>query len=157
MVIDIPYYISKCAPHVAPITMRAIIQSESKGNYLTIGLNHGYRLRYQPKSYTQAASWVTYLEKHKYNFDIGLAQVNINNVHKFGYTGIEALDPCTNIKISAKILAANYNHALYSSTNSQEALLKAISAYNTGNNYSGFQNGYVKHVVYSAVYLTETK
>ena len=132
--------------------MILLIQTESKGNALALGLNRGFHLVYQAKNYNQAKAWVRYLEKHRYNFDIGLTQVNIKNVHKYGYTGVEALDPCVNLKISAHILAQNYNSALYSSYNQQDALLKAISAYNTGNNQSGFQNGYVARVVYNATY-----
>lgn len=150
MLIDLPNLILTCAPHVAPSTMNAIIQTESKGNHLAIGLNHGYHLVYQAKSYEQAKAWVTYLDKHHYNFDVGLGQVNIINIHKFGYTAVDALDPCTNIKISAKILAKSFATALSTSSTPNDALLKALSAYNTGNYRSGFYNGYVSKVVKNA-------
>ena len=150
MLIDLPNLLQTCAPHVAPSTMNAIIQTESKGNYLAIGLNHGYHLVYQAKSYAQARAWVNYLEKHHYNFDVGLGQVNIVNIHKFGYTPVDALDPCTNIKMSAKILAKSFATALSKSSTPNAALLKAISAYNTGNYRSGFNNGYVYKVVKNA-------
>ena len=140
----------QCAPHVAQNTMQAIITTESRGNPLAIGLNRGFRLTYQPKNYHQAVMWVKYLEKHHYNFDIGLTQVNIHNVYKYGYTGVNALDPCTNIKIAAAVLQQDYSHALHGSFTQQDALLKAISAYNTGNNLAGFSNGYVYRVVHNA-------
>ena len=150
ILIDLPNLIQTCAPHVAPSTMNAIIQTESKGNPFAISLNHGFRLVYQAKSYEQAKSWVIYLEKHHYNFDVGLGQVNIVNIHKYGYTSTEALDPCTNIQLSAKILSKSYVAALSSSTTPNTALLKAISAYNTGNYRNGFNNGYVYKVVHNA-------
>lgn len=150
MIIDVPQYISKCAPNVATNTMMAIIKTESNGNPLAINLNRGYKLQYQAKDYKQAAAWVKYLEKHNYNFDVGIAQINIKNVHKFGFKASDVLEPCLNIKIAAKILQANYSDAVKVSYSPQEALLKAISAYNTGNYRHGFTNGYVQKVVYNA-------
>lgn len=154
MLVDLPNLMQTCAPHVAPSTMNAIIQTESKGNALAIGLNHGYRLVYQAKSYEQAKAWVLYLDKHHYNFDVGLGQVNIINIRKFGYNPVDALDPCTNIKMSAKILTKSYANALSKSSTQNDALLKAISAYNTGNYRSGFNNGYVYKVVKNAKLAT---
>lgn len=154
MGIDLPQYVQQCAPHVAPSTMLAIIKTESRGNPLAIGLNRGYKLIYQPKSYTQAKAWVTYLEQHHYNFDVGLGQVNIKNIHQFGYSGVDALNPCLNLQMSSYILHKDYHKALYSSHTTHGALLKAISAYNTGNDSSGFYNGYVNRVIYNAVGLT---
>lgn len=148
--INLPNLMRTCAPHVAPSTMNAIIQTESKGNPLAISLNHGYRLTYQAKSYSQAKAWVEYLEKHHYNFDVGLGQVNIVNIKKFGFSPVDALDPCTNIKMSAKVLAKSYESALAKSATQNDALLKAISAYNTGNYRKGFSNGYVYKVVKNA-------
>jgi type IV secretion system protein VirB1 len=150
MVIDLPQYIHQCASHVAENTMMAIIKTESNGNPLAIGLNRGYKLLYQPRDYNQAREWVNYLEAHGYNFDIGIAQVNIKNIHKFGYKATDALNPCINLRIGSDIIQKNYLNALPSSKNQQEALYKAISSYNTGNNQSGFYNGYVKKVVYNA-------
>jgi type IV secretion system protein VirB1 len=148
--IDLPPLYHRCAPHVATSTMNAIVQTESHGRPYAIGLNHGYHLVYQPKSYEQARAWVIYLEKHHYNFDIGLGQVNIVNIHKFGYSAVDALDPCINIKMSAEVLTKSYAQALNKSSTKNDALLKAISAYNTGNYRRGFSNGYVSKVVRNA-------
>lgn len=150
MVINIPHYIHQCATQVAENTMMAIIKTESNGNPLAISLNRGHRLLYQPKNYKQAVSWVNYLEKHGYNFDVGITQVNIKNIHKFGFKAADMLEPCLNLKLGAYILQLNYSKAIKTSDNQQEALLKAISAYNTGNHHSGFYNGYVEKVVYNA-------
>ena len=143
-------YIHQCTPQIAETTMMAIIKAESNGNNLAIGINKGYRLLYQPKDYHQAQSWVAYLEKNGYNFDIGIAQVNIKTVHKYGFSAVQALDICTNLKLAGYVLQQNYRSALIRSNSQQEALRKAISAYNTGNYHSGFNNGYVKKVVYNA-------
>jgi type IV secretion system protein VirB1 len=150
MIIDITPYIQRCATQVAPSTMRAIVKTESNNNPWAIGLNHGKKLKYQPMSLTQAKSWVSYLEKAGYDFDVGLAQVNIRNIHKSGYSIIDMLDPCFNLYVASDILRKNYKSALQTTNNSQEALYKALSAYNTGNYHSGFNNGYVQRVVNNA-------
>ncbi|MCC2624310.1 MAG: lytic transglycosylase [Burkholderiales bacterium] len=148
--IDIPQYIYQCAPQVAQSTMQAIIQTESKGNPLAIGLNGGHKLRYQPLSEVQARSWVKYLEEHNYNFDVGLAQINIKNIHKYGYRAIDALDPCINLKLASNVLKKSYFKARSASRSDNEALVKTISAYNTGNYRSGIYNGYVQKVYRNA-------
>lgn len=148
LITTINTYITQCAPRVATSTMQAIIATESRGNHLAIGLNYGYRLKYQPKSLTQAKAWVSYLAKHKYNMDIGLAQVNIKNVYKYGYKPEDMLDPCKNLMVASQILYANYRQAFNKNAgNKRLALLQAISAYNTGNYSHGFSNGYVQKVL----------
>ena len=147
--IDVPNYNLSCASNVAPTTMRAIIKTESHGNVLAIALNHGKHLLYAPKTLAQANAWVDYLEEHNYDFDIGLAQINIKNVHKYGYKAHDMLDPCKNLSLAGTILGENYKNAKIGSKDSQEALYKAISAYNTGNYHSGFNNGYVYKVVHN--------
>ncbi|RTL11783.1 MAG: conjugal transfer protein [Neisseriaceae bacterium] len=149
--IDILNYVQRCSPTVAPSTMIAIIKTESNYNPLAININNkGQRLLYQAKSTEQAVAWVNYLENHNYNFDVGLGQVNIKNIKKYGYHARDMLEPCLNLKIAGHILTKNYAAAKNVSSSSGDALLKAISAYNTGNYRSGFNNGYVKKVVYNA-------
>lgn len=159
--IDLMPYIHTCAPQVAPSTMLAIIKTESHGNPWAIGLNGNKKLSYQPKTLMQATSWVEYLDKNAYNFDVGLAQVNIRNIHKYGYKAADMLDPCRNLQVASKILKQHYHDALSKTANSKDALFKAISAYNTGNYVKGFHNGYVQTVVYNAtgikINVTSTK
>lgn len=144
--IALPSLIQHCVPNIAQASMLAIVQVESKSNPLALNLNKGYKLQFQPQSKAQAQKWIEYLEKNNYNFDIGLAQVNINNANKYGYKATELLDPCTNLKLGSSILIKNYTNALPGSKSPGEAWQKAISAYNTGNFHSGFTNGYVGRV-----------
>ena len=144
----LPVLIHQCVPQMIQPYMSAIVKVESKGNPLALGLNHGYKLAFQPTSEKQARKWIRALEQNHYNFDIGLAQVNITNVAKYGYSSIDLLDPCTNLKVASNILIHNYKEALTHSKLSHTAMQQAISAYNTGNFSSGFINGYV-HKVYA--------
>lgn len=148
--IDLPLYIKHCAPNVAVNTMVAIVKTESNGNTLALGLNNGKKLKFQPRNYEQAVAWIIYLDKHGYNFDVGLGQINIRNIKKYGYKAIDMLEPCKNLNLASLILKKNFTGALLTSTTSKEALHKAISAYNTGNYHSGFSNGYVQRVLNNA-------
>lgn len=143
--IDLATLINQCVNPAHKVVMEAIIKVESSGNPLVLGLNKGYKLQTQPKNEEQAKAWAEYLEQHDYNFDVGLGQVNIKNIHKYGYKAKDMLDPCLNLKIASDILDKNYQVAL-ATDNSAKALQKAISAYNTGNFNSGFSNGYVHKV-----------
>lgn len=149
MLFDLNYAINKCVYKVAPSTMYAIVKTESNGNPLAIGINGGARLKFQAKNYKQAVLWVNYLEVHGYNIDIGLAQVNIKNAHRYGFKAHDMLEPCHNLLLASFILYKNYIGALPLSINQNQALYKAISAYNTGNYQSGFDNGYVIRVVHN--------
>jgi type IV secretion system protein VirB1 len=150
MTIDIVYYVTNCVYAVAVSTMLAIVDTESRGNPLAIGLNSGQRLKYMAQDIEQAALWVDYLEMHNYNFDVGLAQINIKNIHKYGYRARDMLQPCTNLKVASHILWRNYQAVLPNSASVQDALYKALSAYNTGSYKRGFTNGYVQKVLNNA-------
>lgn len=141
----------RCSPQVAPTTMVALVKTESKANPWAIGLN-GAMLRYQPKSESQAIAWVKYLDKHGYNFDVGLGQINIKNIKKRNIAPEKLInDKCLNLQISGDILTQNYMQAKKSTNDPQLALRKALSMYNTGNQYSGFNNGYVNKILINNV------
>lgn len=142
---DLSTIIDQCVSNSHKTVMMAIVKVESGGKPLVIGLNKGYRLQTQPQNESQAKAWVDYLEKNNYNFDVGIGQVNIKNIHRYGYKASDLLDPCLNLKIASDIFDKSHQSAL-AIDNSPNALQKAISAYNTGNFSSGFANGYVAKV-----------
>jgi type IV secretion system protein VirB1 len=146
VVLDLYALSKQCAPTVSPITMVTLVKTESKGNPLALGLN-GARLRFQPNSESQAIAWVKYLDNHGYNFDVGLGQINIANIRKYKLKPEALLNPCLNLRLSAHILAQNYLAARKKTSNSQLALRKALSVYNTGNQYRGFDNGYLLRIL----------
>lgn len=146
MALDLYALSKQCSPTVAPQTMVTLVKTESKGNRLAIGLN-GARLRFQPRNESEAVAWVKYLEQHKYNFDVGLGQINIKNIQKRKLKPEQLFDPCLNLSIAGEILTQNYLQASKTTKDQQHALKKALSMYNTGNQYSGFNNGYVNRIL----------
>jgi type IV secretion system protein VirB1 len=139
----IPAVLLACAINVAPITLEAIIQVESGGNPLSVNVNHLRGPQPHPATLAEAVSTAQRYIAQGYSVDLGLMQVNSGNLAALGYGIEQVLDPCTNIKGGAAILTANYADAARSRGEGQGAMKAALSAYNTGNFYRGFENGYV--------------
>jgi type IV secretion system protein VirB1 len=139
----IPAALLACAPNVAPVTLEAVMQVESRGSPLALNVN-GLRVQPAPARDAQEAAQIarSYIARG-YNVDLGLMQVNNRNLAALGYTIEEVLDPCTNVKAGAAILTANYVRAVQSFGEGQGALRAALSAYNTGDFWKGYRNGYL--------------
>jgi type IV secretion system protein VirB1 len=144
---DFAAVIHQCAPAVAPAVVMAIMRTESGFDPLALHVNGNVRLRSPPQSASQAATWSDWLIGNGYSVDMGLMQINSRNLAALNLTTADAFDPCRNIRAGASILTAQYGRAAHSSGSGTEALLRAISAYNTGTFKSGFRNGYVARVV----------
>lgn len=138
----------QCAPNVAPQTVAAIVETESRGNPLALNVN-GVR---QPPAQTRAADAAKIARRYiaaGYSVDLGLGQINSRNMRKLGLTWDTVFDPCTNIAALGRVLTGNYEMAL-SGRDPQAALRIAFSLYNTGSPSRGFRNGYVERVVGNA-------
>jgi type IV secretion system protein VirB1 len=139
----IPAALLACAPNIAPVTLEAVIRVESGGNPWAVNVNG---LPAQPAPRASAAEAARTAESYilrGYSVDLGLMQVNSRNLVALGTTVDRVLDPCTNVRDGAVILAADYAEAARSRGDGQPALRAALSAYNTGSFYRGFANGYV--------------
>lgn len=79
--------------------------------------------------------------------DLGFAQINASNLGWTGLTVRTAFDPCASIQAEAKVLLAAYAGGTTDAAR-QAALLRALSAYNTGSPTAGA--GYVQEVLASA-------
>lgn len=139
---DLSQLIETCAINTHPKTVMAVIRVESAGNYLAIGVNGNLKLR-KAQNPKDAAQLAQYAISKGYSVDIGLMQINSNNIRRFGISLEEAFNPCTNIRLGTKILSSNYSNAVDYHGEGQGALRAALSAYNTGSMTKGFRNGYV--------------
>ncbi|WP_203413146.1 lytic transglycosylase domain-containing protein [Entomobacter blattae] len=134
----------KCAPYVAYQTTLQVIRVESGGNVYAVHVNNLKGPQPPPPSSAQEAINLATRYIHSgYTVDLGLMQINSRNLSAVGITLPEAFDACTNIKAGATILTADYLRASRAMGKGLNALLAALSAYNTGDFDSGFANGYV--------------
>ena len=141
-----------CVPEVAPETMAAIVRHESGASAYAININGAFRLTRQPTQLAEAVDIAQRLRARGLNFDAGLGQINSDNVAKFGATWAEVFDPCSNLKLAARVLKGCYTGATAPGRDPQRALAMALSCYNTGNYASGFSNGYVAAVYGAAIH-----
>ena len=139
---------SHCAPSVAPETVLAIIQTESRGEPFAINVNGGRQPARQSNGADAAATARRYVASG-YSVDLGLGQINSRNMRWLGLTWETVFDPCTNVAALARVLTTNYN-AVSAGRDPQTALRIALSMYNTGSQTRGFRNGYVAKVVGNA-------
>jgi type IV secretion system protein VirB1 len=146
-VLDLVTIIQQCAPAAAPATIEAVIRAESGFNPLALHVNGNVRLEYQPATAQIATAWSEWLIKRGYSVDMGLMQINSSNLASLNITPAGAFAACQNIRAGAELLTRNYVRATQSLGSGTPALLRAISAYNTGNFRDGFANGYVARVL----------
>ncbi|MBU2770134.1 lytic transglycosylase domain-containing protein [Acidithiobacillus caldus] len=121
--------LQSCAPLVAPVTMAAIVQTESGGNPWTILDNTtGQSMRFQSKAQAVAMSRILLAQGHK--LDVGLAQVDSENLGWLGLGVSQIFDPCTNLQAAQRILVGAYRKA---GADGVGSLKGAFEAYNSGN------------------------
>jgi type IV secretion system protein VirB1 len=133
-----------CAANIAPVTLEAVIEVESRGDPLALNVNgSAAQPRRAADAKEAAAAAQRYIAKG-YSVDLGLMQMSSRNLAELGYTIERVLDdPCANIRAGATVLTADYAAAVRTHGEGQAALQAALSAHNTGDFYRGFANGYV--------------
>jgi type IV secretion system protein VirB1 len=139
----------RCAPGVDAHTLAALVSVESSYNPYAIGVVGAHLVR-QPTSLDEAQATAENLARLGYDFSLGLGQVNLHNLARFGETMTSIFDPCTNLRVAGSILTECFARAARTEADEQYALRKALSCYYSGNFSTGFSAGYVERVVSQA-------
>ena len=143
-----------CAPQVDVRTTSALVTVESSHNPHAIGVVGGALLR-QPRRRAEAIATAKSLHGEGWNFSIGLAQINVRNLHRLGLSLESAFDPCANLTAMQTVLSECFERAqpraaVAGSTDAQRTLRQALSCYYSGNWVTGFEHGYVRRVGHAA-------
>jgi len=146
---DLLTLVMVCAPLVSSNTMMAVLQHESAGNPWALGVNGSHKFQ-KPTDYASAVLEAKRLIAKGASIDMGLMQINSRTMVNLGLTVEQTFDPCSNVYAGSVVLTRNYVRASEKFADPQSALLAAISAYNTGNFRSGFENGYVRLILNQA-------
>ncbi|MGL4928268.1 MAG: lytic transglycosylase domain-containing protein [Plesiomonas shigelloides] len=126
----------QCAPNISPVTLDAIIKTESSGNpYVVANIDDGTSHKF--KSQPEATRYINALSRDGKRFSAGLMQIYSGNFPALGLDNNTVFDSCTNIKAGAKILTNNYESI--KEGNEQEKLNKALSMYYSGNKTRGLK------------------
>jgi len=139
--------IARCAPHVAPATMSAIVQVESGGDPMAIGDNTARR-SYYPHDRALAEALARRLIAAGHSIDLGIAQINQANLARLGLNVHTVFDACANLGVGSEILAQDYAIATLRFGAGQAALRHAIGMYNAGSLDAGAS--YVRRVMLAA-------
>jgi len=140
-----------CAPQTAPETLAAVAWAESQFDPLAIGVNRGPRPARRARDAAEAARITRELLERGANLDLGVAQINSDNLEWLGLSPEAAFDPCRNLAASDRVLRAGYRPM--AGETPQQSLRVALSRYNTGHPGRGFRNGYVARVEAAAATL----
>ncbi len=131
-------------PNVDTAIIRQIIEVESSKNQFAINVNKIGS--FTPKTKDEAINLAKKYISNGYSVDIGLMQFNSKNLNStlFSHYSVDdLLDACKNIKAGSDLF-----YLAYESTNPNlnkfQRITRALSIYNTGDEKSGFNNGYVK-------------
>ena len=155
--------IHSCASQAAPSTMLAVARTESALHPYAMSINRPkqvsraaglsnfeIQLARQPRSKQEAFQWMRWLLGHGITVSIGLLQVNTENAGLFHLRPEQLFEPCTNIAVGSTLLSQAYAARIRIAPNDPNALLYALSVYNSGTYNLGFQNGYVAEVLKNA-------
>lgn len=140
---------SRCAPSVGPSTLRGLAKRESALRVFAIGVDDRspFRLSRQPVSLDEATAAAAALDRAGVTYSVGVAQIHIANVRRYGLQLHQAFTPCVNLQLAAQILGDCYARTSSRAIDPQHRLQLALSCYNAGNWSTGFRNGYVAGVV----------
>lgn len=132
--------IAACQHMAVPAeVMQHVVNVESGYNPYAIGVVGG-QLVHQPQNLGEAVATAQMLQSKGYNYSLGLAQVNRDNLRKYGLTSYEqAFDVCPNLTAGARILSECY-------ASSGNDWGKSFSCYYSGNFMTGYRDGYVQKI-----------
>jgi len=134
MAVNVAQIVQACSGPVAPATMASIVATESGGYPWAIyvnGLGPSGSMRFPNKAAAIAAA-IHYI-RAGYKVDMGLAQVDSENLGRLGLSVQQAFNPCTNVRAGATIMAGAYVQAIKAGyAPGVDALTHGFEAYNSG-------------------------
>lgn len=144
--LTLSWLLATCAPQVHPATAAALVAVESARKPNAIGVVGG-ALHRQPATRKEAIATARALEAGRWNFSVGLGQINRRNFARLGLTLDSAFDPCTNLTAMQAVLGECFDRAGSTARIEAARLRDALSCYYSGNFSTGHLHGYVRKVV----------
>jgi type IV secretion system protein VirB1 len=143
-----------CGGENIPAMMQKVVRVESGGNPYAIGVV-GARLVRQPRTLAEAVATVRSLEANRFNYSIGISQVNRIHFVRLGWRDAieKGFDICTNLRAGAGILKTCYDGAVKAgypvlgTSGANHAERASLSCYYSGNYVTGEKLGYVAKVL----------
>lgn len=137
MLVNFAALAHQCAPNVDPVTLQALVKTESGFNPFAIGVVGGHLVR-QPRSAAEAVATAKALDARGIDFSMGLGQVNKRNLAAYGLDYASVFDACANLRAGGSILTDCYRRSAAAKGQGTGALYAALSCYYSGNFARGF-------------------
>lgn len=141
--------LQQCAPAIDTRLSAALVRQESSFNPYAIGLDGNAVLKPQPRSRDEAIKRAKELAAEGREFSVGLAQVHVSNVRRYGLSWEQAFDPCTNLKYGQTILQDFHRSALKAGFKDGQAVFAALRGYNSGDIHGAVSNNYATSILNS--------
>jgi type IV secretion system protein VirB1 len=136
---------STCSPGASTAVLRAVALVETRFEPFALRNNTKRRtviLSSAASAVAQAKAWIAEGD----SVDLGLMQINNDNVAALGMSVEDAFDECRSLAAGGRILLSAF--AVGSSESErQAAILISLSRYNTGRALAGIANGYANQVI----------
>lgn len=139
--------ISRCAPEVPPVLMNALVRAESAGRPLAIGMDAGGGSVPQPSTLAGAVAAAEALATAGKTFSVGLAQIHVSNVKRYGLSWTQAFDGCTNLATGQRVLGHFLRRAGGAGYGGAAVLRAALRGYNSGSVHATAADGYASRVL----------
>lgn len=139
--------IEQCAVGVDSRLFTSLVRQESNFNPYAIGLDGKAVLKAQPRSYEEAAKTADNLVREGKGFSVGLGQIHVSNVARYGLTWQQAFDPCTNLRVASAILRDFHTQAVKAGYTPDNAVFAALRGYNSGSVHNPVSNGYARDIL----------
>jgi type IV secretion system protein VirB1 len=141
----------RCAPAIDTRLITHLVRQESAFNPYAIGLDGKAVLKPQPRTLASAIAKVEELITANQQFSVGLSQVHISNVRRYGLTWEQAFDSCTNLQYGQRILRDFHSEALKAGYKDGDAVFAALRGYNSGRIHSNVSNGYATTILNNVI------
>ncbi len=123
--------VQACSGPVSPVTMSAVVLTESGGWPWAIWDNTANR-RYTLPNQAAAVAVATRLIAAGHKLDMGLAQVDSWWLRRLRLSVKQVFNPCQNVSVGASILATDYKASLAHGYKGGQAMTAALEDYNSG-------------------------
>ena len=145
--VDSSTLLEQCAPQLPARLMDALVRVESSWRPMAIGMDAGEVPVRQPRTMTQAVAQAKALASAGRRFSVGLAQIHVSNITRYGMSWEQAFDPCLNLEAGQRILQGFYRHARTAGYVGLAATHAALRGYNAGAIDRAASASYAKRVV----------
>lgn len=145
--VDSSVLLEQCAPHISARLMHALVRVESGWRPLAIGMDAREGTVRQPQTKKQAVEQAELLSAAGRGFSVGLAQIHVGNVKRYGISWEQAFDPCLNLEAGQRVLQDFYRDAWAAGYVGLAATHAALRGYNAGTIDRAANSSYARRVV----------